>query len=132
MTARRRLLRTSGLLLLGGLVLAGCRDDRGPGTVRLEISGGAPLGAVALELVGSGIQGVKPLPVGWIEGHATRTEGQEAFRIVAVNETPGDFLIEVEVADLDAAGPSVRVLEASDGSNGLHLSVSHIQIRTRK
>lgn len=132
MRARALPRRISGLVLATLLLVVGCSDEGGPGTVRLEISGPAPLGSVAVELVGKGIQGVKPMAGGWVEGHPGPEGRPDAYRIVAVNETPGAFSILVEVADLSARAPVATVLEAADGSNTLLASVSSIEVTVRK
>lgn len=114
---RVRLTVLAGVLLLGA---GGCDGDRGPGTVRLRVAGEVPLGAVVVELVGKGIEGVDPIPDGWVEGAPVQEgTGNRAYRIVAVLQEPGMVDVGVRMADLDDPLPRVTVVEAADGFDRL-------------
>lgn len=128
--SRLRLPLLAAALLLVGAVA--CDDDQGPGTIRVEISGPIPLGAVAVELVGGSPEGVRPLADGWVEGQALTSGGAGAYRIVAIQTTPGPVLLEVEVADLDDPLPQVTILEAVDAQDRLVVLTGSLEVTVRR
>jgi hypothetical protein len=122
---------------LGWLVVlvaaAGCDQERGPGTIQVQIAADVPLGAVVVELTGKGVEGVEPLPGGWVEGSVVQGGGgTPAYRIVAVLQTPGEMDIRVRVADLDAALPRARVVQASGADDLLLDALGVVRAEVRR
>lgn len=123
----------AGLALAVLLAAGGCDKDRGAGTLTLSVSADVPLGGVVVELRGRGIEGVDPLPGGWVEGHAfTDASGDPGYRIVAVLEAPGELRLGVRVADLDRRLPAAAILEASGADDRPVQPLGSVEVTLRR
>lgn len=127
----RDLLRRLLTLALAGL-LAGCADVSGPGTLRLEISTEEPLGAVALEVTGLGIQDVSSDRAAWLAAHPFREGNADGVRVVVILEEPGAVVLSLAVRDVSAVLPEVQVLEASDRRDRAIYDVARLRVSVRR
>lgn len=113
MTARARnvLLAAAAVLLL-----AGCDSGpSGPGTVTVFATGPSLAGAV-LEVQGSGIRGFEAR--GSARVYSAAVEARPGtHRVIVISPEPGELVLDVDVADLGADGPTVTVVSAADGEN---------------
>jgi hypothetical protein len=114
-------------------VASGCDEDRGPGTVQLTVAGDTPLGAVVVELTGSGIRGVDDLPGAWLEMSPVEgAPGGGVHRLVVVLQEPGAVEVGIQVADLDDRLPRARVVQASGPEDQLLASSADVQATVRR
>ena len=105
-------------LLLGLAVLAGACDNgpSGPGELDgvLEASG-VSFGGVALEVVGTGIEGFSG--AGGTRVLWAATDVANTYRVVAINQVAGSVRFQVSVQDLGADKPRATIVSLVDGSN---------------
>lgn len=128
----RRAARWTAWVLVG-LGVAACDEDRGPGTVRLQVSSDVPLGAVLVELTGSGIEGVETPPGAWVELSAVQGgSGGDVHRLLVILEAPGSMDVELRVADLDDPLPRVRVVQASGADDRLLPGTGGVRANVRR
>lgn len=110
--------RPVAAVLLLAAALSGCDlfGPSGPGTLEATVRADEPLGGLVLELVGEGITGFTPRGDTRAVGRTLSVaEGRHRVVVVAPEGSPIRFGIEVE--DLGADPPSVRVVSAVDPSN---------------
>lgn len=110
-------LRLAAALVLA-LPLAGCDlfGPSGPGTLEATVSAEEPLGALVLELEGGGVTGFQGLGDTRVVGHS-RVGSQGRQRVVLVAPDGSSIRFAMEVDDLGADPPTVRVVSAVDPGN---------------
>jgi len=119
-TSRRRAPRLL-LLIVAGLAAACDGGPKGPGTRDGVVEGPANLGAVVLEVTGSGIQGFKGR--GDTRAYGTVVSAAEGrHRVVLVDAAGGLIEFGITVEDLGAEPPLVTVLVAAGSDNQAQLS----------
>jgi hypothetical protein len=108
------------LLLVGALAIGACDSGpEGPGTLSVRAEG-TDLGAVVLEVEGSGVRGFAGL--GSTRLYAGTVPGREGVhRVVLVDEAGGSLRFEMQVDDVGMDGPFVRVVTAATTANTLVL-----------
>jgi hypothetical protein len=111
-----------GLLVV--LVISACDSGpRGPGALLARASldgasGGPSLGAVVLELQGSGIQGFEAR--GDTRLYASAVPGKvDVHRVVLVHPSGGELGFEILVDDVGMDRPGVTVVQAADTDNAI-------------
>lgn len=101
--------------------------------MRLSVSADAPLGAVVVELTGSGIQGVDELPGAWVEmSPVNGAPGGDVHRLVIVLQEPGAVELGIQVADLDHRLPEARVVQASGADDRLLAGSAAVRADVRR
>ena len=117
MTARTRAVTAFAALLLA-LPLAGCDlfGPSGPGTLDATVRADEPLGGLVLELEGGGIVGFQGRGETRAYGR-TVSEAQGRHRLVLVAPEGATLRFGIEVEDLGAEPPSVRVVSAVGPGN---------------
>lgn len=116
MNARGWMRRTVLTALVAALAACGDDGPSGPGTVGVEITGDLALGAVTVDLVGTGIEGASVGAGDWVAS----TDRPDGVRVVAVSREGGTIRFAVQVADLAAPLPTATVVQAST-ANGIVL-----------
>lgn len=108
-------------VLLGVLLLVGCDlfgGPGGPGTLTARVSAsGAEVGAAVLQVSGAGVTGFSG--AGTSQVFSRSTDGSHTYRVVVVNPHPGPLAFRIDVEDLAAPAPVVRVASAADASDEL-------------
>lgn len=134
MTIRRRGTIGGVLAMALTMLLAACDDDpSGPGTLTLTVEGPAPLGAVVIELRGSGLRSAEPLTSGWTHLELIGSDGgTEVHRLVLIQQASGTLSAQLEVDDVGAPPPTATVVLASDGSDLPLSSLDGLQVRVRR
>lgn len=100
-------------VLLGACDLFG---PGGPGTVTAHLQRpGEGLGAAVVRVSGPGIRGFSAAADARVF-HGDR-EGEDGHRVVVVNAAGEGLVFGIEVEELGAAPPAVRVLAAADTAN---------------
>lgn len=126
---KRRLL--PGLALAAALALAACSSGpKGPGTLKGTVTVTAPqtLGAVVLEVTGSGIQGFEGQS-GSVAYGAVVNLPDGRWRAVVVGTGPLTFGVKVD--NLKDPLPKVQVIQAVDDKNAA-LSTSGVKVTLTK
>lgn len=110
-------IRLAAALLLV-LPLAGCDlfGPSGPGTLEATVTADEPLGALVLELQGGGVTGFEGRGDTRVVGDS-RIESQGRRRVVLVSAGGSSIRFGIEVDDLGADPPTVRVVSAVDPGN---------------
>ena len=109
------------------LTLGACDwGPRGSGQVTgIVLSGISPVGAIVLEVTGSGVQGFS-------EAGQTRVFFAEAetdvYRVVLVGADPDRIRFRVDVDDVQGPTPTVVVVEAVDDSNAPITDLSGVTV----
>lgn len=113
--------------LLGALMAtAGCDSDAA-GTLLVTVEAPVALGAVVLEVVGSGVQGFEGVGDTQVYGGVVSVQ-QGRHRVVLVDPVGGVLRFGVLVRDVRATPPSMRVVSVS-GTDDVERSTSDIDVR---
>lgn len=106
------------VVLLLVLPLAGCDlfGPSGPGALEATVTVDEPLGALVLELDGGGVTGFQGRGDTRVVG-SSRVGSQGRRRVVLVTPDGSPIRFAIEVDDLGADPPSVRVVSAVDLQN---------------
>ena len=130
MTARRRL--ASGLALSAALALAACDSGpEGPGVLSAKVTSPEPLGAVVLELTGTGITGFEAQGSIQLFG-AVGGAGSQRHRVILVS--PGgatEFPFGIRFEDRAGDMPSVVAITASSPTNAT-ASAAGLKVRIER
>ncbi len=105
------------LLALAALSASGCSDDpSGPGELqgRLQAPQSA-LGAAVLEIQGQGIRDFSGAGNTRVFSAAATTP--DTYRVILLNETPGELTFRVSVEDVGMKKPVGTVVSVVDGNN---------------
>jgi hypothetical protein len=122
---KRRLV--AGFAVAALVVLAGCSSGpSGPGTLKGTATATAPqtLGAVVLEVTGSGIQGFEGQQ-GSVAYGAVVNASTGRYRVVVVGTGPLAFGVKMD--NVKDAMPAVQVVQAVDDNNAA-ISVSGVKV----
>ena len=126
-TVRPRALKGFGVVGAFALVIllvTGCDSDpSGPGELTGEVlTSGAELGGAVLQVVGVGIQGFQG--VGGSRVYWAPMTTEDSYRVIVIQEIPGDLRFQVSVEDVGDRSPSAVVLNLVNGEN-INLSVTN-------
>jgi hypothetical protein len=110
------------------LSAAGCDSGpSGPGTLIVTVDAPAALGAVALEVVGSGVTGFEG--VGSTAAYGTVVSArQNRHRVVLVDPVGGQLRFSVRVEDVGAEPPVISVVGAA-GTDNLERITTDVEVR---
>lgn len=120
--------RFAAALILGA-TLVGCGDSRpeGPGPVEAVVeSGGTPIGALVIQLNGTGLGAVSG--TGSARAFAEETPAASK-RVVIVSASGASLGLTIQVEDLSLPLPTATVVEAVDTENQPITDLSGISVR---
>ncbi len=124
MTARSRALA----LALAVLAAACDSGPSGPGTLDAVIpANGLSVGAAVVTVTGPSVRGISA--AGATRVYSSPVGQANTYRVVLVNEAPGDLLFGVEVDDVGADFPTASILEVVDGTNQAFPAIGGFTVR---
>lgn len=122
---------TLAILAAGSILSAASCDSgpSGPGTLSVTVDAPAALGAVTLEVVGSGVTGFEG--VGSTEAYGTVVSArQHRHRVVLIDPVGGQLRFSVRVEDVRAEPPVISVVAAA-GTDNLERITTDVELRLR-
>ncbi len=124
----KRTRRWLGLLGAAMLVTACDSGPKGPGALSTVVSG-PDLGAVVLQVAGSGIRGFEGQDGSKVFSTALSPNAVvPSYRVIVVGQNGGDLHFGIQVDDRGGQLPTVSVLQAVDADNA-SVSGSGLEVR---
>lgn len=123
---RARSIRRLPAVLLVAWATASACDDRGPGTLLVTVEAPEALGAVALEVIGSGVRGFEGVGTTEAYGGVVSTR-QGRHRVVLVDPDGGTLRVGIRMDDVRGEWPTVRAVSAA-GTDDVERITSDIQV----